>query len=779
MVERTKSSPLSWVVVLACACLQIIGCAGTPATFHSVVLTPSAAQTLGENETLAITARVLNDSSNAGVTWTLSSSTGTLSGSTATSTTYTAPAFVSTPTMVSVKATSVSFPNQSASLQIAVEPAPIITTTSLPGGNYGSPYSATINMTGGVPPYTWSIASGSLTPGLALGANTTNSDSITGTPTAQTNSTFTVKVTDSTGNSGTQALTIAIGPPLPLHVTTTTLPNAAVNSSYFSSVQATGGVPPFTWTLTSAPSTLPPGLSLLSNGTVSGTPTSTGTFNFSVQVTDSESPAMTATGNVSITVTNLGLLSGNYAFIFHGFNSTGGQVVVAGTFVADGRGDITTGGEDFNSLQGPPKNSASLTGTYTLGADGRGTLTFSNLLPVPTYAISLDSSGAHGRMIEFDSTTGIRGSGELDQRSVTTCTAQTLNASYVLGITGQESSAAGVPETGPSVVVGSFTATPNTIGPGEFDANTPGGITTQQTLSGTYQTTSNPDRCSVALSTSLSSSNINFALYPVSSSEAFMIETDQVSATSPFVLAGTLLEQFTTGLGLAGSTFTGTSVGALTGQILSGNTYLPDVAIISITGTANPSFTIAAVENQAGTVTVTAPTAGPLFVNADQFGRMDTNLTTPFEPVFYVINDNEAFCIGESIAAQNPFFGILEPQSTGPFPASSINGSFTEGTLRPPTSAVRDTSGALTVASTSSTAGTITGTEDISTTTSNTTAAVTGTYDITSSTAGTGTISLTAPAPLTADFYVITPFQIVGVTTTTGDADPVVFILGN
>jgi Putative Ig domain len=779
MVKRGKSSLLFCLSVLVCACLETVGCAGTPTTFHSVVITPSAAQTLGENETLAITSRVLNDSSNAGVTWTLSSTTGTLSGSTTTSTTYTAPALVSAPTMLSVKATSVTFPTQSASVQITVEPAPVITTISLPGGNYGSPYSATINMTGGVPPYTWSIASGSLTPGLSLGANTTNSDMITGTPTAQTNSTFTVKVTDSTGNSVTQALSIVIGPPLPLHVSTTTTPNAALNESYSSTLQASGGVPPFTWTLTSAPSTLPPGLTLAADGTLIGTPTSTGTFNFSVQVADSESPAMTATANVSITVTNLGLLTGNYAFIFHGFNSTGGQVVVAGTFVADGRGNITSGGEDFNSLQGPPKNSAALTGTYAIGNDGRGTLTFSNLSPAPAYAISLNASGTHGRIIEFDSTTGIRGSGELDQRSVTTCTAQTLNASYALGITGQESSAAGVPETGPAVVVGSFTATPSTIGPGEFDANTPGGITTQQTLSGTYQTTGNPDRCSVALSTSLSSSNINFALYPVSSSEAFMIETDQVSATSPFVLAGTLLEQFATGLGLAGSTFTGTSVGALTGQILSGNTYLPDVAIISITGTANPSFTISAVENQAGTVTVTAPTAGPLFVNADQFGRMDTNLTAPFEPVFYVINDNEAFCIGESIAAQNPFFGLLEPQSTGPFTASSINGSFIEGTFRPPTSAVRDTSGALTLANTSSTAGTITGTEDISTTTSNTTSAVTGTYDITSSTAGSGTINLTAPAALTADFYVITPFHVVGVTTTTGDTDPVVFTLGN
>jgi len=83
-----------------------------------------------------------------------------------------------------------------------------ITTTSMPAGTVGSPYSASLNAQGGTPPYTWSVIAGSLPAGLTLNPAT---GAITGTPTGAGTS-FTVKVTDSTNpsQSGTQALSIAI-----------------------------------------------------------------------------------------------------------------------------------------------------------------------------------------------------------------------------------------------------------------------------------------------------------------------------------------------------------------------------------------------------------------------------------------------------------------------------------------------------------------------------------------------------------------------------------------
>src|SRR5690349_13659300 len=250
-----------------------------------------------------------------------------------------------------------------------------ITSPSLPGGNLGSPYTATVIATGGTAPFMWSIESGSLTTGLSLGSSTARSVTITGPPTAQIDSNFTIMISDSKGSFSRQALNIVIGAPLPLAVTTTKLPGGVPNQVYAATaLQASGGVPPFTWTITSG--SLPAGLSLASTGVIGGTPTAVGTANFTVQVTDSEATPMTATADLSITVGNLAVLSGDYAFEFSGFNS-GGQVVIAGSFTADGAGTITKGVEDVNTIAGPPKNQT-FTGTYTVGSDNRGQLVFSS-----------------------------------------------------------------------------------------------------------------------------------------------------------------------------------------------------------------------------------------------------------------------------------------------------------------------------------------------------------------------------------------------------------------
>jgi hypothetical protein len=70
----------------------------------------------------------------------------------------------------------------------------------------------------------------------------------------------------------------------PLVITTQSLPAATVGVPYSATLTATGGIPPYTWTVISG--SLPPGLSLSSAGVISGTPTTAGTYNFTVQVID-------------------------------------------------------------------------------------------------------------------------------------------------------------------------------------------------------------------------------------------------------------------------------------------------------------------------------------------------------------------------------------------------------------------------------------------------------------------------------------------------------------
>ena len=161
-----------------------------------------------------------------------------------------------------------------------------ITTTSLSAGVVAQAYSSTVVATGGLAPYTWSVASG-LPSGLAINYAT---GEIYGSPVVAGTFNFNVSATDSAGRSVSKAFTVVItaaAVPLAISTTQTDFPTATVNSVYSFSFVRVGGLAPYTWSLASG--TLPTGLSLGANGALSGTPTATGIFNFVVRVTDSTS----------------------------------------------------------------------------------------------------------------------------------------------------------------------------------------------------------------------------------------------------------------------------------------------------------------------------------------------------------------------------------------------------------------------------------------------------------------------------------------------------------
>src|SRR3989442_554505 len=178
-----------------------------------------------------------------------------------------------------------------------------ITTTSLPSGTVGVAYSTTLSATGGTPPYTWSLTTGSLPPGLAL----STSGTVSGMPTAVGSYTFTIQAADSVGQKASQAFTVSIV--LALSITTTSLPNGAVGVAYSTTLSATGGTPPYTWSPTAG--SLPPGLALSTSGTISGMPTAVGSYTFTIQAADSvgQKPSQAFTVSIasplSITTTSL------------------------------------------------------------------------------------------------------------------------------------------------------------------------------------------------------------------------------------------------------------------------------------------------------------------------------------------------------------------------------------------------------------------------------------------------------------------------------------------
>ena len=196
-------------------------------------------------------------------------------------------------------------------LTISEGPLPLtITTASLPPGTVAVPYpTTTLTPSGGTPPYVWSIVAGGPTPapGLSLSPSGVTAGQISGTPSTNLGSPFTrtYQVKDSgtpQQTSPPKQLTITIGLPAAPSITTTSsslLPNGVFDQFYSRTLQASGGTPPFVWSLTGGPNWL-----RLNNetGVISGTPNESDTFNFNVQVTDDAGQSDPSPPSLSITI---------------------------------------------------------------------------------------------------------------------------------------------------------------------------------------------------------------------------------------------------------------------------------------------------------------------------------------------------------------------------------------------------------------------------------------------------------------------------------------------
>jgi len=187
--------------------------------------------------------------------------------------------------------------NDTAKVTIQVLPPLSATTTALPIGIAGSAYSQTLGATGGTSPYAWKLASGSLPPGLSL----SSLGILFGTPTTPSTSSFIAQIIDSSNPAQTVTVPLSLTITPGLSISTLSLPNAVIGSPYNQPINASGGTTPYLWSLTT--SSLPAGLSLSTNGTISGIPTAAGTTNFTVRVIDSTTPtAQSVTQNYTLTV---------------------------------------------------------------------------------------------------------------------------------------------------------------------------------------------------------------------------------------------------------------------------------------------------------------------------------------------------------------------------------------------------------------------------------------------------------------------------------------------
>jgi hypothetical protein len=560
--------------------------------------------------------------------------------------------------------------------------SPSISTTTVPNGTTGTAYTTSITATGGTAPYTWSVSSGTLPAGLALGTSTTNSVTISGTPnSAQQGASFTMQVKDSAAKTATKAFTMNITSTISVAITNKRagIAPAAAAVEFDATVQNDTAHQGVTWTLKANGVDCSPTCGTLTGATdvlviYTPPPTVPASPNNSVTLAAISVADSTKSDSNLISITNSPLsactssgheaaLNGKYAFLLQGNNSTGSTHMV-GSFTADGAGKITAGEVDVNGAVPSHVNLDTTATTYSVGADNRGCMTLKagSTTTVVHFALGQVTANvaAKGRLIQFDDAvgTGTRSTGLLLKQD-TAAIATNLSGNYAFNLVGTNSLAIRY------AAAGAFTVSSTLLTNGEVDVDDAG---TAAHATGTIGSLSSTLSANGRGSFTLSAPPLfptNFAFYLVSNSEVLIASTDSISSTAP-VVSGELRLQSGT---FSNASLHGVSILHTAG--LDSGTRSATIGTFTTDGAGNVS---ASIYNQDGvTVNPVQNTTTTYTVAAN--GR--TTLAASGSPVLYLTGSNAGLIVANDSGVAS---GEFEAQRGSPFSASSLSGTYFFGT---------------------------------------------------------------------------------------------------
>jgi len=446
-------------------------------------------------------------------------------------------------------------------------------------------------------------------------------------------------------------------------------------------------------------------------------------------------------------------LNGKYAFNFTGSaTNTGNPIFEAGSFTADGAGNITAGVEDINIVGTLVTKGKALTGTYSIGSDGRGTLNFTSVSQ--TFKIAIET-GNHGQLIRFDS--GAAGSGTFDLQTASAFSLGSLSGNYVFGWNGSDSVLNPISGIGAVTVAsgsGSFT--------GAAELND-GGSYSQGAVSATFQAPDANGHGTASFSYG-GGSAITYGYLIVSASRILLIETDGFAGTVGEVdlQSGT----FTSASSISGSyafSCNGISQGfAMVGQVVAdgnGNITSSDVTENSFNSGVTMGPFLGTPSYVASNTVQGIPVNGRFTMTVTEPSNFADNF------VVYLISPSQAMFMETD--SDQLTFGQLVSQTGGPFSSSLLNGNYGLNFFGVDLNGVEaDAVGQFAGGGTSTlTGGTIDiNHEDVTPPTFPNNAISAGSYTVINNTTGHGTISFSAASstfqPFTFHFYFVSPAEV-------------------
>jgi hypothetical protein len=392
-----------------------------------------------------------------------------------------------------------------------------------------------------------------------------------------------------------------------------------------------------------------------------------------VTITAASQQDSSKTGSATVTIVNLGagvnnvLLNGRYAFIFVGSEESAGVFVAGGTFLADGNGNITDGLEDGN-FAGGIFTEQPFTGSYSIGADRRGTMIIANSPGAncgcaPTqFTLKFNVvSDQLTEFIEFDTTSA--GKGAIEKQDSAAFSLAALDGPHAFLLDGLDFN-------NRLSVAGRFTSSSGALSAGIADINNGPTVSLAQSISGSLNLGAN-GRGTITLTTTIG--QLHFAYYIVSNEKVLLVGTDFFP-----ILSGRALRQ--TSLPFSNASLSGKYVFGMTASThpRPQKVIRADAGFLQADGAGQLSNGVLDRNSPSGVLNGSS-VSGTYSITPD--GRGTATLTTEVGPeniVFYMTSDSEALAlqVDGSTTVNNVTSGRLLRQNMSSFSVTSWQGPY-------------------------------------------------------------------------------------------------------